>query len=109
MRALHVHASCAELVHSRALARAAGAGARLRALEVEHPVLGLHDIAALAMLPGLERLAVNITRAEPSDTDTREDDLRLQSLLAHYAAGGLQIKLSASIRDSVVVPPFVCW
>lgn len=103
VRALRVWAPAARLRHSRALVRAAAAAAQLRVLEVVVPSLQLHDIGALAMLPGLMRLAVSLVPG------LGEDDPGLQSLVSQRAAEGLQIAFDVDEAESVVKPAEQDW
>lgn len=103
LRALRLELPAGELRHSRALARAAASAARLRVLGVDGPQLALHDICALAMMPGLSRLSVFPTRK------LIRGGSRLWSLVAQYAAEGLQITCDTRPAKSVVMPPDELW
>lgn len=95
LRTLHVSAATADLRHSHALGRAA-ASSRLRVLEIQDPILRLHDITALAMIPGLQQLLVLVDYHAA-------DDPALLALVAQYAAGGLHIKPMADPSETEVV------
>lgn len=96
LRALRLYVPTADVRHSRVLARAVSMAARLRVLELPAPRLAYHDICALAMMPGLSRLAVHPARRLKFDP-------RLAALLEHHAAEGLRITLDARPHKSAVM------
>lgn len=101
VRALHVSAPRARLRHTRGLARASSAKARLRELEVFGPGIKLHDICVLAMLPGLTRLACVASELAVQDPG-------LRSVVAQHAADGLLVEVSPHTQ-STVTPPLEPW
>lgn len=103
--ALSVRARQAELRHTRALADAAAATARLRTLEIVWPKIQLHDISALAMMPGLTRLGHSLS---PILRRLSGDDDHGLPELAQHAAGGLQIAVLQECQGCVT-PSYEPW